>query len=434
MIPADSASDPGGPPAESPRVLIAATLRWPFAARLAMAFRDLGCTVDSWCPRGHPLDAVSGLARRHRAARLPWARSLRAALLAQPPELVVPCDDETARVLGLIHRQCARGADAGLRALIERSLGVPESCRRAAARGEVLALARAIGVPTPPSAAVDSLAALDRWCAASGLPAVLKSDGSWGGRGVTVLRTGHDLGPAWRDMRTPPWRSVLAELLLRRDSTPLRRRLLDPPPALTVQGYVPGRPANRAVACWQGEVLDGMSVEALETQGATGPACVVRRVEHPGMEESARRIVGALGLSGFCGLDFVLTAGGEAQLLEVNPRATPICHLFRRGERSLPAGLLGRMRRLPPRAARARSSGGMPHDVVAMFPGEWRRDPDSPWLVDAFHDVPWNEPALVRDGVRDPWAERGWLARLRAAIRPAGAPVAAGAARVAAAR
>jgi hypothetical protein len=30
-----------------------------------------------------------------------------------------------------------------------------------------------------------------------------------------------------------------------------------------------------------------------------------------------------------------------------------------------------------------------------MFPQEWKRDPDSPYLVSAFHDVPFDEPELA---------------------------------------
>src|SRR5262249_9006809 len=59
---------------------------------------------------------------------------------------------------------------------------------------------------------------------------------------------------------------------------------------------------------------------------------VVRIIDHPGMAEAARRLVGRFGLSGFCGFDFILTETGEAQLLELNPRATPTCYLLVEGD------------------------------------------------------------------------------------------------------
>jgi hypothetical protein len=33
---------------------------------------------------------------------------------------------------------------------------------------------------------------------------------------------------------------------------------------------------------------------------------------------------------------------------------------------------------------------------IALFPQEWRRAPDSPWLNNAFHDVPWDDPAVLQ--------------------------------------
>jgi hypothetical protein len=33
---------------------------------------------------------------------------------------------------------------------------------------------------------------------------------------------------------------------------------------------------------------------------------------------------------------------------------------------------------------------------IALFPQEWQRNPASPYLRNAYHDVPWNEPELVR--------------------------------------
>lgn len=51
--------------------------------------------------------------------------------------------------------------------------------------------------------------------------------------------------------------------------------------------------------------------------------------------------------------------------------------------------------------------------TVVMFPGEFRTNPGSPYLQAAGHDVPWEHPALVRDGLEPPWSERGWLAQVR---------------------
>ena len=45
--PAPVATQPRNGRVANPRLLLAATLRWPLAARLAIAFRKLGCPVQA---------------------------------------------------------------------------------------------------------------------------------------------------------------------------------------------------------------------------------------------------------------------------------------------------------------------------------------------------------------------------------------------------
>jgi hypothetical protein len=47
-------------------------------------------------------------------------------------------------------------------------------------------------------------------------------------------------------------------------------------PRVTIQQYLEGRPASRAVLCWQGAVIGGLSVEAAEVSREAGPATVVK--------------------------------------------------------------------------------------------------------------------------------------------------------------
>jgi hypothetical protein len=121
-------------------------------------------------------------------------------------------------------------------------------------------------------------------------------------------------------------------------------------------------------------------------------------------------------LSGLWGFDFVLQAGsGLAYLIEVNPRATPICHLALGPGRDLPAALLAALHSGSAAEARPTRIDG---ELVAMFPGEWQRDPASPFLRCAHHDVPWEEVAFIRDCLDRPWNERGLLFRLKERMRP----------------
>jgi hypothetical protein len=162
-------------------------------------------------------------------------------------------------------------------------------------------------------------------------------------------------------------------------------------------------------------VLAGISVAALQTQSPTGPATVVQVIDNEDMAAAATKLVRALGLTGLCGLDFVIdTDTNAAYLIELNPRATPICHLPLGAGRHLPLALYSRLVGKPAASIAPAIGNG----VIAMFPAEWRRDPLSPYLRSSFHDVPWTEIGLVRDCVDLPWEHRGIAARIKARLSP----------------
>ena len=278
-----------------------------------------------------------------------------------------------------------------------------------------MALARVEGVRIPAAGRLSTQADLDEWVTRNGLPTVVKLDRSWGGQGVMIVQNFERARQAVASALHPSLIRAFSDLVLRRDSTRLLHRLSGERPVVTVQNFIAGMPANRAVACWRGEVLAGISVAALQTQGSNGPATVIQVIDNEEMSDAARRMVRALGVSGFCGLDFVIEAStGAAHLIEINPRATPISHLPLGSGQDLPAALVARLKGEPAPWGAAVAK----DQVIAMFPGEWRRDSRSPYLRAASHDVPWEEMDLVRECVSLPWEDRGWLARLRTRMNP----------------
>jgi hypothetical protein len=401
----------GRAPVAPPVILVAATVRWPLAARLAITFRGLGCSVQAWCPAGHVLEKTHAVARLHRYRALQPMRSLRAAIVAAAPDFIVPCDDDAAIQLQKLH-DCKDDSQAAtwLRVLIKRSLGAPSSCLRATARGKLMDLAVTEQVRIPLAGRLNCAADLEDWGAQHGFPAVIKMDRSWGGRGVKVVHNIEQARAALRKMLKPSLIGAWSDLIVRRDPQPMLAGFRRGRPAVTVQQFIVGTPANRAVACWEGEVLAGFSVAALQTQYSAGPATVVQVIDDQDMTAAANKLVRALGLTGFCGLDFMIeTATNVAYLIELNPRATPVCHLPLGAGRHLPLALYARLTGKP----EASIAPAIANSVIAMFPAEWRRDPLSPYLRTAFHDVPWTESELVRECVDLPWEDRGIAARIR---------------------
>ena len=408
---------PGGGTA-APAVLLTATLRWPIAARLAMAFTDLGCRVEALCPSGHPVTHTRAARRIHAHSTLMPLLALRHAIASAAPDLIVPCDDDAAILLQRLHELSDTSSADGcrVRELIARSLGAPLACGLATTRGQLLALAAETGVRIPQTTVVATAEELREWIAAHRLPAVIKIDCTWGGQGVAIVRSHEEARRMFDRMAArPPIANALLRLLLDRDTSALANALREARRSVTVQDFIAGIPANRAIACWRGEVLAGTSVEAIRTQHPTGPATVVRVVDNAQMSDAARRLARRLGLSGLWGLDFMIEAStGAAYLIEMNPRATPICHLPLGAAHDLPAALCEAITGVAPAVCREPIEQGL----IALFPGEWHRNPGSRYLGCAHHDVPWREPELVRDGADRPWSERGFVARAWARLRP----------------
>jgi carbamoylphosphate synthase large subunit len=374
-----------------PHILLATTGKLPSTARLAMELRDAGAEVSLIAPANHPAWTLDLLA--HRAiyrARAPQ-RSLEAAALTVRPDLIIPCDERTVRDLHALWHRTRR---PHLKELIEASTSPAEHFSTIASRAALLAVARQLGVRVPPSEPLPDQAALDRWTANNAAPFVLKADGSWAGFGVRIISNATTARNAYARMTRPiSGRLALRESLLESNYFDIRSWLNRERPAMSVQGYVDGWPANIGVACWRGEVLAAVCAEAVSTTSATGPSTVARIIQNPEMVTSATHLVRALGLSGMIGFDFMIEAAtGAAYLIEMNPRNTPICSIRLGPGRDLAEAMVARIcgrpvRERPPRTER---------DIIVFFPDTWQEDPASGFLNSGYHDVPWEQPDLVR--------------------------------------
>lgn len=370
------------------KVLLATTVRWPSAGRLAGAFAQAGCTIEALLPSEHPAQHSRYFARVHSYRPMSGLASLLDALNLAEPDLVVPLDD---RATGLLLRAHAQGpADVSM--LIERSFGNVDSYPALMSRSGFLAAAWEADVVTPLTIAIADEDELESAIAEIGFPAVLKADGTWGGDGVFVAQDDEEAHRAFRKLSDPPslLRS-LARAIRRSDIHHLNDALQMKTPAVSLQKFVAGRAATTSLACWQGKLLAANHLETLASQELNGPASVLRRIDNAEMTEAASRLVSRFGLSGLHGLDYICDDQGRMHLLEINPRSPQSSYLNFGPAHDLVFALAAKIegRTHVPRER-------VPGNVVALFPQEWLRDPASPHLKTAFHDVPWDDPALIR--------------------------------------
>lgn len=371
-------------------VLLAATMDWPFPAQLAGAFTAAGATVEALCPKSAMLAQSRYPSRIHRHHALAPKASLRKAIAAAKPDLIIPCDDLAAEIL-----RSVRGGDD------------------LANRHAFLLRAAKAGAPAGKTIALSDESLIENAIREFGLPLVVKCDHSWGGDGVAIAKTREAAIAAFRRFHQTSRLRSLFRAVRRGEHYFLTRALSPVMPVISAQRFIDGHPATSSIACWNGKVVAAHHFDVLVASDATAPACVIARRDCTAMVASAHAIACEFNLSGLFGLDYMRDAKGDVHLLEINARATPSAHLMLKQD--LPAALL-RAAGLPSRDRAAVTD----KDEIAIFPREWLRDPASPWLKTAYHDVPWDDPQVVRACVRAaPGADRAAAqALLTAADRP----------------
>jgi hypothetical protein len=365
-----------------------------------MALANAGFTVDALCPPRHPFEKTGALRKKYPYRALTAVTSVADAIAGSKPDMVIPGDDLATSHLHELYRRGLRRGQSGRSVcdVIERSLGSSQSFSFAHDRSDFIELARAVKVRAPKMKVISNLDGLRKWVAQAGLPTVLKANGTSGGDGVRVVHTLKDAEAAFRALQAPPlFLRALKRAVLDQDTTLLWPSALRRRSVVNAQEFVSGREATSAVACWKGAVLASLHFEVLNKRDSAGPSSVVRRVDHPQMAFAVETMVRELNLSGLHGFDFMLEADTEhAHLIEINPRATQVGHLTLGAEHDLPAALY------------AAVTGGVVHpapkltenEIIALFPQEWMRDPASPFLQSGYHDVPWDEPELIRSCAR----------------------------------
>jgi hypothetical protein len=385
-----------------PTVLIVTSSRWFPTARLAVTLANAGCTVQAVYPSGHPITKTLAVTRGFEYRGLAPLQSIAAAIAATSPDLLVSGDDLATWHLHRLYEEKLRAGPSGstICALIERSLGAPENFAVIDDRASFMQVAQQAGVRIPHTALVPDFTELDRLTARGGFPIVLKANGTWGGEGIRVVKNIEESRRALRTLQAPPLLArAMKRALFDRDTTLVRPSFLRRGAAVIAQSFIAGGEGTSAVACWKGEVLGSLHFAVLEKSRSSGHATVVRRVEHPEMIDATEKMARGLSLSGFHGFDFMLDdRANDAYLIEINPRATQVGHLALGPGRDLAGALASALTCAPARPSPSVTE----NDTIALFPQEWLRDPSSPYLHSGYHDVPWDQPDLVRACVRNP--------------------------------
>lgn len=408
-----------------PTLLYVALENWFSSTRLLPFLREAGFRTVAVCTPHSLVRLSRHLEDRVVAPASEMADAVRNAHDRHAPALVVPADEAA---MTLLHGLAADGSPAGaaLAATLARSLGAVAARPGALAKRAINGRAAALGIAAPSQVVTTRAGEALGFARRTGYPIVLKKDNTYGGVGVRRCGGDADLlaNWLWLQARSRPGRAAARAtgLVAGALAGPLVRLLGEAATPLIAQPFLSGALAFRSFVADRGRVLAGLTGIAQTVDPPPfGASSVVRFVDHAGIERATAALVADLALSGFGGIDFILNEStGAAQLLELNPRVTPICHLGRALGVDLCAALLALATGGPPPPPAS-----VPETTVALFPNELRRDPASPLLTTSAHDMPSGDPEIVAawlDGLTEDVAPtRAFLAsRLESAPGPTG--------------
>ncbi len=367
------------------RVLFVAVEPWKFPLRLARALAANGCVTAAICPKGHPLRRTSCISA---VVALPALRSseiIASSICDWNPEIVVCCDDEAALLLN----KARSFASERVLGVIEKSQGPEESFRIISSKSRFLQHAKSLGILCPKELRLDEM---QHGCDDSTAAYVIKKDKGFGGSGVFIVRSQQERVEAEASLGGPEsaWRLVLRGVR-RRSLWPVVKAFQNIDKSFTVQEFISGQPANRAVFCSNGNVIGGLTVRVIEEKYPSGPGVIVEFISHCEIESTVERIVSSLRLSGLIGFDFMIQAETKrAFLIEANARATPISYLTDKTGFSLCSAVCSYFGQP---LQKCRVIGSM--ERVAFFPEGVALAVGNPVYGDVHLDIPWEEPWML---------------------------------------
>jgi glutathione synthase/RimK-type ligase-like ATP-grasp enzyme len=380
-----------------PRLLLVSANSWATAGQTALALVLSGFAVAVVGPADSPIHLLRKLHAHFPYKSENSSASIKFAIAAWSPDILVLADDVAAQALRSLYLEASRKPhdpdSIKLIELLEYSFGDLHSFVDAQSKSEIFSLAASLGIACPKTVLLtDDLDLTVIKDSGLSFPLIVKTDDAWGGLGVRIVNDRSALVAAIAELSLPyNLPDKLKRIFGRMLRMSLLHRTFGQPRKISLQQYVVGRPCTRAVVCWKGRVLAGVTVDVLATLHEFGPSAVVKVTHRTSVADAAEKLVAKLGLSGFLGFDFMLDVEDNSWFLEMNPRATPTCHIST-VDHDLPGSLFAQI------TGTTRNDAGCTVDqqAFALFPYGARRTKQMTPDLPLERGAPLGEPEYIK--------------------------------------
>ncbi len=361
-------------------------------ARLLSPLSEAGFEIAVLCPSSNLINRSAHVKRHYELPYLKswrrFAKQLSDAMTDWQPNLILACDEQVIAALHFLIRRKLSGqkvmSDKNLQVLLD-SLGSPEQFDAMIFKNETRKLALKLGLSVPEGSQVNSKDEAVEIAQELGFPVYLKKSFSWAGLGTIECQTVAAVENAFIQLN--PKKSILKDAI----RSVLKREWYPKYTATEVQKALPGVSVMFNALAWRGQYLGGFFASREETIGNNGPSTIVKIGANIHCERSAREMVKALGITGFCAFDFMWNEKtNSAVLLECNPRPNQVNHLGPKIGVDLCATLAFAFTgKFDAKITVCESA------VVPLFPQEWLRNENSALAKRRSLDIPLRDSKLL---------------------------------------
>lgn len=376
-------------------LIVALNEKWTGISRLPWGLSRAGFETYAVCPSSSYLAKTKFLNGSVLFPTFTYARSkivylwIVFAIFKIKPDLIIPGDEDTILTLQNINKLLEKlPFFKSVARLIRESMAPKQFDNLIMSKSEFQKKCNEWGVLAPKNVFVHNSEEALKVADEMGFPIVIKKDSGYGGSGVFICENRNEMILNLNKIENIHFMDVLKGHLKRIFFI----SVVNNEKGMSIQQFIKGTSGLTPFCAEEGVVFGFNQMLRLRTYpGKTGPASVSEGYYDEEIEKSVRKIASELSFTGFASFEFIVEEKSKkAYAVEFNARPTPSCHMDSKVVvNDLCECFFNGLNRKQIEKKDFRSY------TIAMYPGEKRRDPHSPFLNSAFHDVPLHDPDLL---------------------------------------
>ena len=367
--------------------------KWIGISRLPCALKNAGADVYILCPKNSYIAKTRFFNVRGRYRTYTYSRSklvyftILFFLLRFKSDLIIPGDEEALFALQNLANILSNNPFlSGISRQIRQSIGEAEFDQVRLSKSLFMQACKQWRIRSPQNESLRTIEEAVGLAKQWGYPVVLKSNFGYGASGVSVCQNEAELIEAFlRFTKT----SIISKLRAFLKSIFF---IIPQGDGLSLQRYIDGSIGLVPFIAYRGQILGANPMLKHRTYpGATGPSSVCKGIDSPEILEMVTQVCKSMRYTGFGSLDFIIDSETDKPyIIELNPRPVPTSHF---GSKYCSVDLCDSL--IKKMQGKFLPANKFRPFLVALFPNEKKRDPQSPFLKEAFHDVPYDDPALM---------------------------------------